>query len=91
MSGAMRATVGALLLIVAGGVALSPLGASVPEWAYGGVLLALVVGLVVASVWRGSRRSGRRVARAPAATDPVPDAQLLAGVQCTSSRYCLMS
>jgi hypothetical protein len=56
MSGAIKVAVGLLLLIVAGGLAISPLGASIPGWAYGGALLAAAVGLVV-----GVRRMNRRL------------------------------
>jgi hypothetical protein len=55
MSGATKAAVGLLLMTVAGGLAISPLGSSIPGWAYGGVLLAMVVGLAV-----GVRRMNRR-------------------------------
>lgn len=56
MSNTLKVVVGILLLILVGGVALSPLGASVPGWLYGAVLLVMVVGLV-----RGVGRLNRQV------------------------------
>jgi hypothetical protein len=56
MSGSRKIVIGVLFSIVAGGMALSPLGGSVPGWIYGGVLLAMVVGLV----W-GVRRLNQQV------------------------------
>jgi hypothetical protein len=51
-----KAIVGGSLLIVFGGLAISPVGSLVPGWVYGGALLAMVVGLAV-----GVRRMNRQV------------------------------